>query len=861
MAKNKRGIIEFIVEIQGDKAAQEYAKMEEQLKRLQKEQKSFAQGSEAYKSTAKDIETLNTKMKGLNPTYEQLTKKKRALERQLKRLAPGTQAFIDKQKEVQEAQKHWEKLRDKVKGIETAQKGATKESSRFSRVLSGLKGLNPFQAMLGPLGILLGLLGTLFQAFSKSKRGAELLTKAQGGLQAVMSMIVGLVNNLMDVLVDVWENPMDALKNFGQAIIDNVMNRFKAVIDLGGALGKVFKGIWERDLDMIKEGAKDAGTSLTQMTTGLDAEQQAKFGEAITNTANSVIEQTNAFSKLALAKRNAGQAMANLSVELQKLINEEERLNAIADANTLSFEEREAAAEKARQVSEQRAKKEIQLANAQLGLLSQEINLRRQNGEDVNDLLIAQADARAAVLAAEGDLQNTMFTNEEVRRQLVQDRLERDLDIYIDGYDFQKTILERQFNDERTTFERRQQLQAEIEQMGQDSFNKQIAVIEEFAGQRVNVEELLQSVEDGSIQNKIRNLGLSEIVEGRLLEIVKERSIAVQDFADLEATLAKEKEEREKEAAEKAKLDAEIRMESEAEELERLQEIALLSTEDNNAEKLAVELSFLEKQRELRQKYGLDLVDIDQAIAMKEIEIAKNKQAEELELERQTKEQKAAIGNAVQKAATDSFDFFIDLLSKDEEARKKNAKLIKKFEAAKVLVNMYREISEIWKNSGQLGPIAGPIVGGIQTGIAAARAGLAIRTINAQEFATGGRVKGANIATLPNGDNVLATVRTGEVVLTEAHQAALGGAETFRRIGVPGFNTGGVVGEISNNVNISPGSNVNQTLGNSNMLVDEFRAMKNELMNWQRTVKAFVVYDEFEAAKTTIENARTGASW
>ncbi|MES2397941.1 MAG: hypothetical protein V4549_18155 [Bacteroidota bacterium] len=42
-----------------------------------------------------------------------------------------------------------------------------------------------------------------------------------------------------------------------------------------------------------------------------------------------------------------------------------------------------------------------------------------------------------------------------------------------------------------------------------------------------------------------------------------------------------------------------------------------------------------------------------------------------------------------------------------------------------------------------------------------------------------------------NGDNLLATVRTNEVILNERQQQALGGANTFRAIGVPGFAGGG----------------------------------------------------------------------
>lgn len=86
----------------------------------------------------------------------------------------------------------------------------------------------------------------------------------------------------------------------------------------------------------------------------------------------------------------------------------------------------------------------------------------------------------------------------------------------------------------------------------------------------------------------------------------------------------------------------------------------------------------------------------------------------------------------------------------------------------------------------------------IATGIFAA---LQTATIAAQPLATGGVVgisgrkvnDRQNIRTRGNGDNVLATVKRGEVVLNQRQQAALGGPRTFRSIGVPGFATGGAV--------------------------------------------------------------------
>lgn len=88
--------------------------------------------------------------------------------------------------------------------------------------------------------------------------------------------------------------------------------------------------------------------------------------------------------------------------------------------------------------------------------------------------------------------------------------------------------------------------------------------------------------------------------------------------------------------------------------------------------------------------------------------------------------------------------------------------------------------------------IAAGAAGAVQTGV-----------ILAQPFAQGGRVGGGNIPRQPNGDNVLATVKTGEVVLTERQQSMLGGSGVFRAIGVKGFASGGVVG--------APTSILNQT--------------------------------------------------
>jgi len=75
------------------------------------------------------------------------------------------------------------------------------------------------------------------------------------------------------------------------------------------------------------------------------------------------------------------------------------------------------------------------------------------------------------------------------------------------------------------------------------------------------------------------------------------------------------------------------------------------------------------------------------------------------------------------------------------------------------------------------------------------------RQPNIQQFAEGGKVLSGQKIELShgrtmafsNGDNMIASVKSGEVILNEHQQKMLGGAETFQRIGVRGFADGGLV--------------------------------------------------------------------
>lgn len=129
----------------------------------------------------------------------------------------------------------------------------------------------------------------------------------------------------------------------------------------------------------------------------------------------------------------------------------------------------------------------------------------------------------------------------------------------------------------------------------------------------------------------------------------------------------------------------------------------------------------------------------------------------------------------------------------------------------------------------------------VPTGIAAAAQ---VATIAAQPLAEGGVVTGQrvnqkqNIPTRSNGDNVLAYVKRGEVVLNQRQQSLLGGSPTFRKLGIKGFAEGGMVPPIS------PPIQGLGLQGNMNEFLQVMEAKTDAINNRIDRLQAYVVSED-----------------
>jgi hypothetical protein len=191
----------------------------------------------------------------------------------------------------------------------------------------------------------------------------------------------------------------------------------------------------------------------------------------------------------------------------------------------------------------------------------------------------------------------------------------------------------------------------------------------------------------------------------------------------------------------------------------------------------------------------------------KVIALRKEKAAEEVEIERKAKEGKLKNWHQWSEVASGVVNSFAnifeaakqkELSAAGDNAKKREAIELKYAKKEKAIATGQAIISmvQVILNAMQTKPFVP--MGLAMAGVAALAAGAQIAVIANQQFAEGGVVQPGN--ELPGSkqgvDNTLALVKPGEVILNKDQQIRAGGVDFFRKIGVPGFEYGGMVGKM-----------------------------------------------------------------
>lgn len=819
-------IIGAKVELVGlDKNLKTYTQLTKEIKKQQKFLRdNFVVGSKGYDEQAKKVAELQAEQALLNKEIREQKKSfqqakegigaYKALSKQLGEARARYKDFAaaneESSEEAQELLKTIEELDGRLKQIDKTVGQSFRNVGNYPEAFeassNSVKGFDRSLKVLGKnpiilvIGVLVGLLGALKQAFQKSKNGAELLARANGVLQAAFGILTKAADKVAGMLLKLFTEPRKELKKFGKALQKEIIERFTAFTGALRNVGEAIRNVLNRDFKAANESIKSAGKNI-QTAYGIDdAIKGVKaLGKEIKETTDEVKQQAKAFADLASRKRANIRTNIALTKSIEQITTEEEKYQAAADDTTSSFKEQEKAAVRALELAQQRGKLQIQVAQNNLRLVRDEIALRQRQGEDVSALLEQELAATQAVMGATRELFNIERSIERQRRQLRQDRLEKDLDYLIDGFDSQKTFNERSLNNDKLTLQQKAQIVQETAELSNKAFREQVAVIEELAGKQININELLNESDAKRLLEKVRALGLSEIGETRLLEIIRERRTVLMDLADMEKKLEEEREERYQKM-----LDESIE--------------ASFDEVDAVIEQVEKEVDAVIEQ----VKKEVDaVIDGEQS---KQNALIKTK-----EVEQATSEARLSMLSAFVKGAS-------QLLSQDEEKRKRYAGLLKALAIAEIAINLQRQLQNIALAASQDIAKTGLLGAAFATPAAVAmsikaivEAGLATASVLAQQFADGGRVLpyysgevvgSSNIPLQPNGDSVLATLKPNEVVLNEQQQAMLGGAATFAAIGVKGF--------ASQSVSSLPSIG---TGGNQNLMLKLIKATNNRIDN------------------------------
>lgn len=440
------------------------------------------------------------------------------------------------------------------------------------------------------VSLLFTMLNKLVEGFKKTEEGITFMNQASAVLSGTMNVIVKISQSVYDSFKAVFSDPIGWIKNLGKEIYQNIVTRFMAIPKLGKAVYGILKGVFTLDADTLKESLVEAGDALVEFNTGMQPEQIKEFGNSIKGLTKEIRDQVDAFTELSNARRQTYIANRDLQKQIADLAAEEQLLQSVADDATRSFKEREEAASRADALTKQRAGLELQMARKNLEFINTEIDLKKKAGQVDDELLDSQVDAYKEARQAEAEYLLAVQDNTKRVNELKQDRLERDLDILIDGFDNQKTINERLIADETKTFEERRKILEDTRKLSDDSFAKQIETIQQFTGVQVDANELIKEQDAIVLNQRIRSLGLSEIIEGRLLEIVRERRIAIQDLNEAEKEL---NEDEKTQNAERAKQQKELyKKQQETIEQEydlRLSEIDLMRETEDEKTRLRLE--------------------------------------------------------------------------------------------------------------------------------------------------------------------------------------------------------------------------------------------------------------------------------
>ncbi len=338
------------------------------------------------------------------------------------------------------------------------------------------------------IGIILVAIAGLIAFFKESSAGAEALGGGIAGIGQALTVIIGRIGEFGNGIIKIFS-----------AIGSGISGIFNALTFDFDEAGKDFADAFDK--------AGEAGESFSKAFSGI--------GDAVSKAFKSGQEYNRLLREIALASSKA-------SVEIAKLTAESEKNEEIEADATKSFQERTQAIIKSIEAQRKATELAEEIATKRFEAELIKLNGLEKGTESYRNQLIKTNEAQVELIEAQSEATTKALSLQRTLNQLKQDELEKNLDILIDGFDNQKTINERIISNEKERFARREQLLKDTINLQKEILREETAEIQKATKKQIDIRDLIETQDSKLLNQKIRSFGLSEILEGRLLEVVRE---------------------------------------------------------------------------------------------------------------------------------------------------------------------------------------------------------------------------------------------------------------------------------------------------------------------------------------------------
>ena len=455
-------------------------------------------------------------------------------------------------KKTKDASKAQKELNKEAKKTNTSVRQMSQSFGIFGKALSPIGGAvrrigMAFKALLANpvllfiVGIVTAITG-LVKAFTSTKEGGEALERIFAGLGAVLNVIRDLVVKAGTALVDAFKNPKQTLIDLGEAIKTNIINRFTGILQLASAVGGALKAAFSLDAEELKKSAEEARIALTQVTTGLDKEQQEAFTQAVKDTVDEVVKESKEAARLKGVLQDVTDQQRRLSVARAKQNVQLIKARDIAKDANIPLAERLVAINKIIESEDKQLKAEISAQRRRVRALKAIAAQSDSNAKQLDE--IAQAEIKLANLQAQSEQKLITVKQERVRLEKeaadrqkeaaelelrIKNKLIKDEQLLAEA-DAKKRAddLLKEVEESANTDEKKAQLKKDIEKILQEDLQK----IRDDAQAKKDAKQA--EVDDKELQEKLAKLNLEAEIEK--LKFDKQQEADRQEFAQVKRT-------------------------------------------------------------------------------------------------------------------------------------------------------------------------------------------------------------------------------------------------------------------------------------------------------------------------------------